>query len=112
MAKQAKDKLGAYLLLSLKNGKVYVGQLVNATFDPNETARMLVISIDLSGFREKESHLVRFDKNYREHIQNPIDRSILIPFSEVVSISPFDFGVHQRFVESGITLLGQARNPT
>lgn len=50
LVKQAKDKTGGYLLVTMKNGKVYVGQLVNATFDPNETTRSLVLAVELSGY--------------------------------------------------------------
>lgn len=108
IARQAKTRSGGYILVSLKNGKVYVGQPVNATFDPNEATRTLALQVELSGYREKDTHVVRFNKNYGGIVESPDDRTILLAVSEIFALSPFNAETHKRFVEAGITKLGRS----
>ena len=95
-----------YALITLKSGKVYAGQLVNTTFDINENSRVLSVIIELSGYRKGEEKSLIFDKNYDLVGADKKLREILIPFTEVSSISPFDFSIHEKFVKLGITKLG------
>lgn len=99
-----------FVLATLKSGKVYVGELVNATFDINESNRVISIVVELSGYREEKTKQVRFDKNYGDIEVKKQMREILIPFSEISTLAPFDFDVHAKFVGEGITLLGASKS--
>ncbi len=102
--------LGKLVLLTIKGGKVYVGVLTQATQDPNESMRFLKITPVLSGYRHKETFQVNFNTNYVFDIQTedssavkPPSRDILIPVSEVSTMTEFDKDLHDQFVKVGIT---------
>ena len=94
-----------HVILTLKSGKVYVGVLAGATFDVNEAARSVAISVELSGYRKRENHQVVFDKNYIAYGIPSRNRTLLFPYAEIALISPFSYELHEKFVLSGVTLL-------
>jgi len=94
------------VMITLKSSKVYVGILVAATEDPNETQRYIQITPVTSGYREKETHRLILTTNYIEDIKQPDvspNRDILIPVAEIVTLTQFDSKLHARFVSLGLT---------
>ena len=93
--------------LSLVNGKVYVGWILNANVA--EPERKFVDMLPLaSGYRAAETHEVDFTTNYaavlttlsqihEESYQE--DYRIVVPVSEIRSARPFDFEVFFLFQE-------------
>lgn len=103
----------SYLKISLSSGKVYVGVLIKEDFKsgPDET---LIILPMLSGYRTKENLRMHLDCNYLEvYLKHGIverapdgicynperadTASMLIPVSEIESVSFFDINIHQDF---------------
>lgn len=103
----------SYLKISLSSGKVYVGVLLKEDFKsgPDET---LIILPMLSGYRAKENLHMHLDCNYLEvYLKHGIVKktskgicynperadkaSMLIPVSEIESISFFDINMYQDF---------------
>lgn len=114
----------SYLKISLSSGKVYVGVLIREDFTsgPDET---LIILPMLSGYRAKENLHMHLDCNYLEvYLKHGIveripkgicynpecadTASMLIPVSEIESISFFDINIYQDFKIGGDTV-GQFR---
>ena len=96
---------GAFILVTLKSGKVYVGQLAMTSTDPNVTNHSFWLVIALSGYRDTADQSVTFNKNYSQHFTVSNFRPTLVMMSEVSTIGPFDFDVHNTLVEAGITKL-------
>ena len=102
------DLLGKPVLLTLNNSKVYVGVLLQATDDPNETARFIKIMPVMSGHREKLSGQVTFDTDYvgkTQQVDQLPNRDLLISMSNVVTLARFDVQLHEWFVETGRTVV-------
>lgn len=98
--------LGKPILLSLKSRKIYVGILMAATQDPNETQRFLKITPFMSGNRDIADLTVTFNTSYIiEDEKNPFPKSrdILFPVSEISSFSGFDEELHHHFSKKGFT---------
>ena len=98
--------LRQWVIVTLKNSKVYMGVLVAATEDPNETQRYIQVTPVTSGYREKETHRLILNTNYVEDIQKPDlfpNRDILIPVAEIITLTQFDSTLHARFINMGLT---------
>lgn len=94
------------IMVTLKNGKVYIGMLIAATEDPNEIHRYIQISPITSGYRAKETHSLILNTNYIEDIKQPTsfpNRDILIPLAEILTLTEFDPDLHERFIKLGLT---------
>lgn len=93
--------------LSLVNGKVYVGWILNANVA--EPERKFVDLLPLaSGYRAADTHDVTFTTNYAEVLtmlsqtdeaNTQDDYRIVVPVSEIRSTRPFDFEVFFLFQE-------------
>lgn len=99
--KTANELLGQQVIISLTSGKVYVGILLQASGDPNEPERSIVIQPVMSGFRD-EKHLVTFNTDYFQADNLP-DVRLLLPMRNVQGIANFDQGIHATFVQRGVT---------
>lgn len=98
--------LGKPILVSLKSRKIYVGILMAATQDPNETQRFLKITPIMSGNREAMDLTVTFDTSYIVEGKKdifPKSMDILFPVSEISSLSGFDEELHHHFSRIGFT---------
>ena len=94
--------------LSLINGKVYVGWILNANVA--EPERKFVDLLPLaSGYRATETHEVSFTTNYaavwamlpdNEAVSSHEDYRVVVPVSEIRSARPFDFEVFFLFQEA------------
>lgn len=102
------DLLGKPVLLTLNNSKVYVGVLLQATDDPNESARYIKMLPVMSGYRIKDSGQVIFDTDYVGKTQDSNDlpnRDLLVSMSAVVTLARFDKQLHDWFVDTGRTVI-------
>jgi hypothetical protein len=79
--------------ITLKNGKVYVGFVVQ-TFDPAYDRKYLVVLPTMSGYREATTHRLEFITDYTRVYQQLIaeDETRLI-----LSASLFDWDAYRRF---------------
>jgi hypothetical protein len=96
------------VLVTLKTGKVYVGQII-ANFNPAYEVRSVKISPILSGYRRPEDQTVTFNIDYTEllasiHNHDPNvserdkgDLGIVIPLDEITSASIFSLPMYKRF---------------
>ena len=76
--------------------------LLQASGDPNEADRSIVIQPVMSGFRDKEQS-VTFNTDYFQADERLPDVRLLLPMRTVQSISNFDDDIHSSFVARGIT---------
>jgi hypothetical protein len=107
---QLGEFLGNPVLVSLSTGKIYMGLLIRATEDPNESDRYISVQPILSGVRHKETQRVTFDTDYRiADDVKPKVSTVLLPMRSVVTISSFDFDIHKAFIERGITTMGVSK---
>ena len=90
------------VLLTLKNGKVYVGSLWKYPSNPNLQYECQTISIipSFSGYRKKEQKWVEWTTYYPEVESYPADMELVIPRSEIVSFSKFNHEAHKHFENS------------
>ena len=89
------------VFVTLKSRKVYVSVLIDFTSDPDEPSRYIRIMPTISGYRSNKDLTVIYNTNYVAGAQEPEDvtaRPLLIPMSEVTSLSEFDKKLHDRFV--------------
>lgn len=90
---------------SLKNNKVYIGLVAN-TFqmsdDFNDTEYFSIFPI-FSGYREKDTQSLKittyYDEVYTIEDTKPEDFKIIIPRSEIVSLSYFDIDYYSKFTK-------------
>lgn len=101
-SKNDEDKL---LMITTKSNKVYVGY-VNRISEPINNSHITVIP-NFSGYRDKETQEFKFTTDYISVLQHFINNDeeelidekmgILIPKSEIVLVSKFDYNVFNRF---------------
>ncbi len=101
-SKNDEDKL---LMITTKSNKVYVGY-VNKISEPINNSHITVIP-NFSGYRDKETQEFKFTTDYISVLQHFINNNeealidekmgILIPKSEIVLVSRFDYNVFSRF---------------
>ena len=101
-SKNDEDKL---LMITTKSNKVYVGY-VNRISEPINNSHITVIP-NFSGYRDKETQQFKFTTDYISVLQHFINNDeeelidekmgILIPKSEIVLVSKFDYNVFNRF---------------
>jgi hypothetical protein len=99
------DKL---LMVTIKSNKVYIGQITKLS-EPIENTHIIIIP-SLSGYREKETQKLIITIDYTDVIENAsqynetatLDRKlgVIIPFSEIVLISRFDYNIFGQFNNS------------
>lgn len=106
--KALNDFLGERIIVSLTSGKVYVGLLLQASGDPNESDRSIVIQPVLSGFRSKEDQRVTFNTDYFIGDELPTIQ-LLLPMKAVQSISQFDDSIYAAFIQRGVTTVVPAK---
>jgi hypothetical protein len=90
------ELLKHFVFMTLKTGKVYVGILTAATHDPNESTRYLSIVPALSGYRDEKQIVV-----YTTFYEPNSAQAFLVPASEVVTLSAFDFMLLKKFTDVG-----------
>lgn len=101
-SKNDEDKL---LMITTKSNKVYVGY-VNRISEPINNSHITVIP-NFSGYRDKETQEFKLTTDYISVLQHFINNDeedlidkkmgILIPKSEIVLVSKFDYNVFNRF---------------
>ena len=88
-------------LLTLKNGKAYIGILWKYLENPSEKYESQVISIVpfISGYRNKETKKITWNTYYPEYESESdlTDMEILIPRNEIVTIGKFNTRVFDYF---------------
>jgi len=101
-------KQNRQVALTLERGKVYVGFVV-ALFDPSYDRRFVTILPTLSGYRNSETHELRFTTDYTAVYQQLIadeqerivtgveDFEVVLPVSKVISAANFDPTLFGRF---------------
>lgn len=91
------------VMLSMDNEKVYVGILIEASDDPNESSRFLKLAPIMSGYRKEPEKRVVFNTDYVGAGNEPDQRrDMLISVQKVVTIAQFDPALHQHFFETGM----------
>ncbi|HEY0160316.1 MAG TPA: hypothetical protein VGF28_23725 [Thermoanaerobaculia bacterium] len=94
------DELLSHLvLITLTSGKVYVGVLIAATQDPNETKRFLRFIPILSGYRREDDQQVTYTTFYEP--TQEVERSFLVPADQLTVLARFDWERFHHFVNSG-----------
>lgn len=106
--------------LTLERGKVYVG-FVLSLFDPSYDRRFITILPTLSGYRDAQTHELKFTTNYTPVYQRMIeeqqsrihtgndDFEVVLPVSKIVSAANFDPQVYRHFNPS--TAIGENTGP-
>ncbi|MFV0218682.1 hypothetical protein OBK23_03215 [Empedobacter falsenii] len=99
------DKL---LMITTKSNKVYIGQVTKLS-EPLENTHIIIIPT-LSGYREKETQKLLITTDYTDVIENAAEDEktqlldnklgVIIPFTEIVLISRFDFKIFGQFKTS------------
>lgn len=89
------------VLLTLKNGKVYVGSLLKYPSNSNLQYEFQIISIipSFSGCREQKQKWVEWNTYYPSVKSDSSDMELVIPRSEIVSFSKFNREAHKHFEE-------------
>ena len=88
------------ILLTLKNGKVYVGSLRKYSNSTHLRYELQTISIipSFSGYREKEKKRIEWTTHYPTDKSNS-DMELIIPRSEIVTFCKFNQEAHKYFEE-------------
>jgi len=108
------ELLGHLALVTLTSGKVYIGVLVEATQDPNESQRFIKLTPITSGYRKTDTLQLVLNTNYMEDVKDAKSwpkRDLLIPVNQISTLAAFDTVLHNRFVQAGITIVGNERTP-
>ena len=89
------------ILLTLNNGKVYVGYLRKYSNSADLRYECQTISIipSFSGYRTQEQKWVEWTTYYPSVKSDPSDMELVIPRSEIVSFSKFNYEAHKHFEE-------------
>jgi hypothetical protein len=103
------------VIISMKNGKVYVGIVQQATFDRNEITKFCSVALLFSGYRKSENHHVVLDKRYKSTddgyditTDNNVKMEIILPYSEIFSVAHFSEQLTEKFVNEGTASFGSA----
>ncbi len=109
------DDLDKLLMVTTKSNKVYIGQITKLS-EPMENTHIIIIPT-LSGYREKETQKLIITTDYTNVIENASEDNetelldnklgVIIPFTEIVLISRFDFQIFGQFNEPSEELIGQ-----
>jgi len=85
------------VLLTLKNGKVYVGTLWKYS-DPNLQYEFQTISIHpfFSGYRERDKKRIEWTTYYPTN-KDDADMELIIPRSEIITFVKFNYGAYKHF---------------
>ncbi len=109
--------LNELVFLTLKNGKVYIGTLTTATRDPNESQKFIIITPVQSGYRRKEDHRLVLTTNYAFLEGEAPDSAphqapdVLIPATEILTLTAWDPVMHDRFLNLGLTIFEPRKEP-
>jgi hypothetical protein len=94
--------------LTLKNGKVYVGFVVQS-FDPAYDRKYIIVLPTMSGYRDGSTHKINFNTDYTRVyqalladeparlVQGVDDFQTVVAASEVISANLFDWTAYARF---------------
>jgi Family of unknown function (DUF6338) len=93
------ELLGEMVLITLTSGKVYVGVLIAATQDPNETKRFIRFIPVLSGYQKKDNLLVAYTTFYEPTPDTR--RAFLVPADQLTSLARFDWDRFNTFLQTG-----------
>jgi hypothetical protein len=93
------ELLGQMVLVTVTSGKVYVGILIAATEDPNESRRFLRLIPILSGYRNKDTLKVSYTTLYEPTPDTR--RAFLLPAEQVSTLGLFDWDRFDHFVRTG-----------
>jgi hypothetical protein len=95
------------VLVTLDNGKVYVGFLVDFTSDPDEPEKYIKILPIMSGHRDDETFKVRFTTPYLPYSAtvNTTPQEMIIPVKRLTTFARFDESLHNWFISSGLTIM-------
>jgi hypothetical protein len=99
---------GEQVLLTLENGKVYVGLLVDFTSDPDETEKYLKIVPIMSGHRDPKTFRVEYTTAYVRYVDaasKATAQELIIPVKQLVTFARFDDELHDWFVRAGLTVM-------
>lgn len=99
------------VLITLQNGKVYMGKVTDTYFRINDEIRSIMINPISSGYRKTDTHKLvlttYYGKIYKEILDNPdnfnvkiSDFSVAIRYENIVTVSPFDPKTYAIFQES------------
>ncbi|MEM8999516.1 MAG: hypothetical protein AAGB24_04565 [Bacteroidota bacterium] len=97
-------KNGWAIAITLKNGKVYVGEVLKIP-KPSESNQLRILPL-MSGYRHKEYQTLHFttfySKVYKYYMQKGISTArlkmdLLIDRGQIISTNRFDFDVYARF---------------
>jgi hypothetical protein len=94
---------GKLIFMTLASNKVYVGVLMDYTENLDDPERFVVILPWRSGFRDKDTLQVTFTTDYAADSETLNAQEIIIPTSQVTSISKFDSDLDIAFSERGTT---------
>jgi len=95
-------------MVSLKNGKVYIG-FVLQPFNPEFDRKYIFILPTVSGYRDKDTHVLEltteYTSVYNQLIQEENERlvtgvddfRILVPITEIISAHLFDSQAYEKF---------------
>lgn len=98
------------VLITLDNGKIYVGRVTDTYFRINDEIRSVLITPYLSGYRKPSDHTIElttfYGDIYNQILENPdqfnvkiSDFSVSIRYDHIVSVSPFDPETFVKFRE-------------
>jgi len=85
------------VLFTLSSGKVYVGILVAATEDPNETKRFLRFVPVLSGYRADKTLKITYTTFYEPATAQPF----LVSAEQICTLGAFEWDRFDHFVRTG-----------
>lgn len=102
------------LLVTLNNGKVYIGKVTDTYFRINDEIRSVLINPLSSGFRDSSNHKIvlntYYGTIYKHILENPqdfetkiSDFSVAIRYDSIVTVSPFDPKVYAMFRETEVS---------
>lgn len=92
-----------YTIVTLKNGKAYIGILMSATLDPNESLRLIEIQPIVSGYRNSDNLKVTYNTLYFDANSNepPPEVTLLMPLNEIVTIGRYNAALHELMDQTG-----------
>jgi len=102
------------LLVTLNNGKVYIGKVTDTYFRIDDEIRSVLINPLSSGFRDPSNHKIvlntYYGTIYKQILENPenfetkiSDFSVAIRYENIVTVSPFDPKVYAMFRETEVS---------
>lgn len=102
------------LLVTLNNGKVYIGKVTDTYFRINDEISSVLINPLSSGFRDPTNHKIKLNTYYgtiyEQILEKPerfdskiSDFSVAIRYDQIVTVSPFDPKVYAMFRETDVS---------